>query len=528
MASLTFYGGVSTIGGNCVILEENGTRLMFDNGMCFSKEGRYYKDFLNPRTNNDLRDYLELGLVPKIPGVYGKGKINDIYRTDMDPRSHYLFQTDLTSYEDYIKEYDTAYIEALFLSHCHLDHARNILFMAPAIPIYCSEITKKYLEIICDLSYYDFLQYSHNEKDIMGNRGYFPGEPRKKKCYDERTINVIRPGEQIEIPENEGTYKIRAHPVDHSVLGAMAFEILTEEGKSVIYTGDLRFHGDKYGKRISKQFLENIAPNPDALITEGTRIDDNNEMSENDVYLNMINLLKGDSDLSKKMIIASFPWKSVTRFKTLYKASKRLGRILLIQPKLAYTLHSLQYFTPLNIKGILGNEDLKIYLPRKDGMIYSKDDYKRTKYHISYDVNWSHDEKIELYSTIYGEDILITAYEINLHPNEYILHLNFYDLNELIDLQPPEGSYYFNLKTEPFDERGELEEKVLLNWIETFGLQYEMEDYHASGHASRKDLRDMIQAINPKHIFPVHTENPEFFTYPNAITDIVKGKKYVL
>ena len=72
MTSLTFHGGVSTIGGNCVIVEESNTRIMFDNGMCFSSEGAYYKDFLSPRKNNDLRDYLKLGLVAEIPGIYGK------------------------------------------------------------------------------------------------------------------------------------------------------------------------------------------------------------------------------------------------------------------------------------------------------------------------------------------------------------------------------------------------------------------------------------------------------------------------
>ena len=48
MTSLTFYGGISTIGGNCVVVEENNTRIMLDNGMCFSSEGAFYKDFLSP------------------------------------------------------------------------------------------------------------------------------------------------------------------------------------------------------------------------------------------------------------------------------------------------------------------------------------------------------------------------------------------------------------------------------------------------------------------------------------------------
>ncbi|KKM22911.1 hypothetical protein LCGC14_1620560, partial [marine sediment metagenome] len=35
----------------------------------------------------------------------------------------------LISYEDYIEAKDTPYISALFLSHAHLDHLRNIMFI---------------------------------------------------------------------------------------------------------------------------------------------------------------------------------------------------------------------------------------------------------------------------------------------------------------------------------------------------------------------------------------------------------------
>jgi ribonuclease J len=499
---------------------------MLDNGMCFSKENAYYKDFLSPRTNNDIRDYLELGLVPKIPGIYGRDKIKDIYLSEAHPKSKYLFKTDTISYEDYLEEHGAPYISALFLSHCHLDHIRNMLFMHPDIPVYCSKATKELLDIICDLSNDNYLQYCYPEIDKYSNSATFPGTPHKDKCYVDRTINVIEPGNPLAIPEGNPHFRVKGHPVDHSVPGAMAFEINTNDGKSIIYTGDIRFHGNEYGRKISNSFLKHIPHNPDAWITEGTRIDDDEEFSEEDVYVNMTNLLESDDELSEKLILATFPWKSISRFKTLYRVSKQLNRTLVIQPKLAYTLHNLQNFDPLNIKNVLANENLKIYLPRKYSMIYSKADYTRTKYNLSYNTDW--DEEIELYSSQYGDDILLKAYEIKHNPNEYVLHLNFYDLNELIDIQPPRGSYYFNLKTEPFDERGEIEEQVLLNWIDRFGLQYERDEYHASGHAPGKVLREMIRKVNPKRIFPIHTERPDLFSFSNAEADIEKGKRYVI
>jgi ribonuclease J len=528
MTSLTFHGGIATIGGNCVIVEESNTRIMIDNGMCFSSEGAYYKNFLNSRANNDLRDYFKLGLIPEIPGIYGREKINDVCLEDADSRSEYLFKADLISYEDYIEDNGTSYISALFLSHAHLDHVRNIIFMAPEIPIYCSEITKRLLEIISDLSDNDFLNYHYHEKGERSPKSFFPGSIYKKKNKKARIFNSISPNEIIEIPEGKRNLKIEGFPVDHSIPGATAFKVTTKSGKTIIYTGDIRFHGYDHEKKLSEDFLNNVGSNPDILITEGTRIDDDKEVSESDGYRNIINSLENDNKLSNKLIIAAFPWKSISRFLTVYQIAKELKRILVIQPKLAYVIHNLQKFDSLMIKGILEEDDVKIYLPRKNSMIYSDDDYTKTKYNVSFEVKWPKYKPIGFYSDEYGEEKLVKAYDIKEDPSNYVLQLNFYELNELIDINPPKDSYFFNLKTEPFDEEGELEEKVLMNWVSKFSLQFEKEKYHASGHAPGIQIREMINKLNPKKIFPIHTEKPELFTYENAEKNIIKGQRYLI
>lgn len=33
-------------------------------------------------------------------------------------------------------------------------------------------------------------------------------------------------------------------------------------------------------------------------------------------------------------------------------------------------------------------------------------------------------------------------------------------------------------------------------------------EVHASGHCSREELREVIEKIKPKRLFPIHTENP--------------------
>ena len=82
-------------------------------------------------------------------------------------------------------------------------------------------------------------------------------------------------------------------------------------------------------------------------------------------------------------------------------------------------------------------EDVRIYLPRKYSMIYSNDDNKNTKFQISFNVNWLEDHFSTFYSTKYGDNVFISAYDINEKLSDYILHLTYYDLNELIDICPP-------------------------------------------------------------------------------------------
>jgi ribonuclease J len=64
LASLTFYGGIGEIGGNKILLEDKGTRVFLDFGMSFGRKGDFYEEYLQPRTNNGLRDLIELGVTP--------------------------------------------------------------------------------------------------------------------------------------------------------------------------------------------------------------------------------------------------------------------------------------------------------------------------------------------------------------------------------------------------------------------------------------------------------------------------------
>jgi ribonuclease J len=50
MVELTFFGGVKEIGGNKILLEDNGTRVFLDFGLSFGLRKKYYDEFLQARS----------------------------------------------------------------------------------------------------------------------------------------------------------------------------------------------------------------------------------------------------------------------------------------------------------------------------------------------------------------------------------------------------------------------------------------------------------------------------------------------
>jgi len=93
LTSVTFYGGVGEIGGNKILVEDKGTRIFLDFGMSFKAKGTFYSSlFLSPKSEAAL---VELGILPKVNGLY--------------------------EFED-----SEASIDAVFISHAHLDHYGHV------------------------------------------------------------------------------------------------------------------------------------------------------------------------------------------------------------------------------------------------------------------------------------------------------------------------------------------------------------------------------------------------------------------
>jgi len=86
--------------------------------------------------------------------------------------------------------------------------------------------------------------------------------------------------------------------------------------------------------------------------------------------------------------------------------------------------------------------------------------------------------------------------------------MNFWEINQLVDIQP-KNAIWVKSSCEPFCEEMEIDEKRKKEWLKHFGIKAYFA--HASGHASGKELKDMIKEINAKEVIPMHTEHPEMF-----------------
>lgn len=125
---ISFYGGVKEIGGNKFLLKDDDTKVFLDFGMSFSRYGEFFEEYMKPRVSCGMGDFVEMELVPRIEGIYRE----DLLR---------LLGWDF---------HDEPSIDAVLLSHMHLDHAAYVSFLDERIPIYCSEIARRIAKVLLE------------------------------------------------------------------------------------------------------------------------------------------------------------------------------------------------------------------------------------------------------------------------------------------------------------------------------------------------------------------------------------------
>jgi ribonuclease J len=578
-STLTFYGGVGEIGGNKVLVQTQDGSVLLDFGRRMNKYGEFFSEFLVARSKNALRDLLRLDVLPKINGVYTPHLLD---MTVLFENQEVSGKVPLSEAMDYWKNQDVLpcnpqnpAVDAVFISHAHFDHIQDVSFLDPCIPIYCTQKTMVLAKAMTDVSvsgvddqYYKVAKKVTITQKPVKFKTLCPGEcacceEREEEhpvLFDPKTkfkfTYDIAPQYRTFNTSSEGKVKginYRLIPVGHSVPGACSVLLTLPDGKRVLYTGDIRFHG---ADEISvEEYVRSVDGPVDVLITEGTRIDSDNVLTEGEIG----DAIAADIGRTEGLVLINFGWKDLTRFKTVYQAAKANGRTLVISPKLAYLLFEMHFSFPTEFTDPRSMENLKVYLKREGDLLYSKADHDKYRmgflhFHgrnVAQDdrnmvrvaerlgiggnpdnpknplpltcENEPYDYK-ELYSlATHHLDNGVRAYQIRKNPSQFVLMFSYWDANELFDLMPLDRNHktrYISASTEPFSEEMELDEQKLVKWLDYFKIDFDYEikkgekipiRRHVSGHAAKPELKELIEKIQPKIIIPVHTENPREF-----------------
>jgi ribonuclease J len=371
-------------------------------------------------------------------------------------------------------------IDGVLLSHAHSDHADYISFLHEDIPIYMGKACHLILRALEERSSRTI------EREILN---YKPRPYNKKDKPIERKIETFTTGDKFKI----GSLEVQPIHVDHSLPGAYGFIIYTSEGP-IAYTGDIRLHGTK--SQMTRDFIEKANEvKPIALISEGTRIgDEPKEESEELVYKESGKIVSE----TERLVLVDFNIKDVDRLRTFYNIAKENDRKFVIKLNDAYFLKYLSQDNHLDVPNI-NDDNIVIYLPKKGSGTYSDSDYKTND------------------GQFLGLTNTWTADQIRARENKVLCAIGFYSFTALIDMKPKPGARYIHSASEPYNEEQELSQERIDAWIDHFGMAKFQS--HCSGHARGKDLIQAISQINPKIIFPIHTENPEVFgkTIPNTV-----------
>lgn len=496
---LVVLDGARTIGGTKIHLQEGGAGFLVDFGLNYQRWGQYYEEFLRPRTARGLFDLWQLGLVPRNSGLY---------REDLAPPG---FRAP--------GESPRLEVCALFLSHAHLDHCGLVGVLRCDLPLVASRLTLAVLKALQDTGqaeFYGELAYCRlrspnaaGELELdpsgacVGRPAYAadgppPAQLQRLWATLPRQRKALEPAPLRPPAERYEGVRVRVYPVDHSIPGACAFAFECADGL-VVYTGDFRRHGG--GAHLLDALVAELQRERVAvLVVEGTRLTRETQphVTEGQVLENARTVVRSSAG---RLVVADFAPRQVERLQTFLQVAHEVGRQLVVLPKDGYLLEALAAADP-HFGAVLQHPNLAFFSrPRLSRDVWLREFTNR------------HSGR------------LVDAAHVRRDPGRYLLALSFFDLPDLLDVEPEDGVYLYS-SSEAYGEDSWVDFWRLWNWLARLrmrphGFRWEGADergrpvfeggLHASGHVHPADLLEFIRAVRPRVVVPVHTENPGWF-----------------
>jgi len=417
---LIIYRGTHEVGGTVMELKTQNTRILMDAGYPLFLDGELIDEKLVKMPYQKL---LEMGVIPEIKGLY---------------------------------RWDAPEFDAVVISHAHSDHFGLLNYIHPDIPIYCTETTRKLIELSLTFPVRDFAL--RKWQTIEMNQNY----------SDNKNVMI-------------GDAAITAYPMDHSAFDAAAFEI-GAEGKTVIYTGDFRGHGRR--KEYLDRFIESAAKEADLLLIEGTTLGRKGEtrLTEEELQREAAKII----GKSKGIVLVQPSSQNIDRIISFYHAARACGRILVIDiymANLLYELNRLGHHLPVPS---LRNPYMRVFYP---SLLTKKVQQAFGKKYLS---------RFRLYA--------VSASQITKKQKSIVMTVRPSMLFDLKLMKLKQGDYIYSLWRA---YRSKPQQIKLENYLKSQGFTDRY--LHTSGHAFEEDIKRVIRGLDPKRIIPIHTFCPEAF-----------------
>jgi len=347
-------------------------------------------------------------------------------------------------------------INAVVLSHAHLDHYGLTGMLPQNIPMYCGKASAELMAITGQMS------------------------PEKKEPVELQTFSAW---ETLQI----GSFVITPYLMDHSAFDAYGF-LVSAGGKSLFYTGDFRGHGRK------ANLLDRLVQNPPkttALLMEGTLIGKRaNELTitESELENEFVQVI----EQTPGIVLVTTSSQNIDRLVTIFKAAVRTGRRFIIDFYTAEILERLKTYAKLPQASWA---KIKVCYPQLVAQRFEKlglnDILIR---HRQNGIKWAHIRETENKAVM-----LIRAGFL-------------YDIKRFLGLG--DATWIYSLWPGYFERSQPL--RNLKSYLIDKGVRYEY--LHTSGHAKLDDLKKLVEGMSPEMVIPIHSLHPDNFKdyFPNV------------
>ena len=351
-------------------------------------------------------------------------------------------------------------IDGILISHAHMDHTGLLDRSQPEIPVYASTGTSKMM--------------------LAG------------KLFA-RQIGIDQDRHQpveAETPITVGNFRITGFPVDHSIFGCLAF-LIEADGKSILYTGDLRLHGRKPG--MTRSLLEAVSSRSiDLLLMEGTHFGFADGKTVNEYELED-EITQHVAD-SPGLVLASFSPQHVDRLVSFIRAAIKTGRTFVVDAYTAFVLHLIGSETDVPIPG--ESDLLRVFYPK-----FFQDKVARSQ--LKFIADRFQSRRIEL------DEILATKSKCLMVFRASMLESDF--SGEL----PDDTTCLYSRWSGYLESDDWSATKAALN-----SSNGSLLEAHTSGHMLSTDIPKFVKAVAAKSVVPIHTFEPAEFSrhFDNVLT----------